>query len=199
MPDADRELDRDAFARAVRKLFTAAGTAPGVDCLQHAVIAQAALKALGIEAQLRAGYAAWRVDGVASNAVVAHHPKGTAIPGPDNEFMYHAWLQVGQDLVDFTTYQLAEKVRQMDAADGQHTPVSWVPEYLWVPAKSGASFADVRDGRQAGLYHYKRDLAVEGKVRRIATLDPGDVRMLLTIYTAECEGPVEVYGPSNMP
>lgn len=194
---------RDAFARAMRKMFEAASEALNTDCLLHAMIAREALSQLGVPSELCVGYAAWRVDGASNHGVIAHHPQGSVmkISRPDSPaVMYHAWLKIGTDIVDFTTYQLPAKAAAMDALDGHRTPVNWAPPYLWVPTKSGKSYADVRDSYTAGVYHYQRDTALEARVKREGAdrVDDEDVNTLLAIYRMELSGPVVVIGPNDL-
>lgn len=192
------DFDREAFARATRKVFEASSTALMRDCYTHAAITQAALRVLGITLDMRVGYAAWRVSDE-PHGVVAHHPQSNTVDGLPGMVMYHAWLQGGVDIVDFTTYQLPAKAAALDAVDGMKTAVVWAPGYLWVPAVSGVSFEGVRDGYRPGLYHYRRDMGLESALRNNALpVENEDVDTLLMVYRLECSGGVVVVGPNHI-
>jgi len=115
-------VDFPRLAEALRKLATAASGNLGADCYIHTAIAQAILLRLGVNAKVVVGYAAWRV-GPGDADVILHAP----VPGMVAQFgglAYHAWLEIGYNIVDFTTYSLREKARQLDKLDGGHTAVT---------------------------------------------------------------------------
>lgn len=196
-------FNKEAFARAIRKMYTATSTRLGVDCASHAQVARAALALLGIEAELRFGDAAWRINGKAPHGVVAHLQGQATYVEPDPEgdaraAPFHAWLVIGDDLVDFTTYQLPAKAAAIDAADGKHTEVEWAPENLWVPLSTVQPYPAVRDGYTAGLYHYRSDPSVGRLVQGGASVDDEDVQTLLMLYNLFDSGAeTEIYGPND--
>ena len=159
--------------------FMAASTSPGQDCYKHAVFAQSLLTRLGVvDTKVVVGFAAWRI-GNGDGDVIAHHP---ALVGHGTGCMYHTWLEIGKNILDFTTYQLQLKAAMMDAIDGLETDVLWCPEYLYVPKTSASPFNFVRD-KHAGLYHYRFDASTEAMVRPAAEpADPADIEQLLQIY-----------------
>lgn len=187
-------LNKNFFAAAVKKLHTAASVQLGNDCISHAELARLALKQLGIDSTLVIGYAAWRVDGKDGGAVVGHHPKTSqaflnveAIS--PNAMIYHVWLEVGDDIVDFTTYQLPDKARRMDEIDNHKTPVSWTPDYLWVNKKTGKTYEEVRDSFDSGVYCYEADESIKETVEGvIEEVDDDDVNNILFIYKQMCNG-----------
>lgn len=194
------DFNLPAFATAMRKLAMAASEHLNADCYTHAALAKSALEVLGVSSEIHVGFAAWRVDGKAPHAVVSHHPQGNVIDlALPHSVMYHAWLRLGTYILDLTTYQLPLKARLMDEADGQSTPVSWSPDYLFVPITTCAKYAQVRDSFKAGVYMYQRVHDLEARLKRQAmATDEADLRTLLVIYQAECQGmPLEVHGPSR--
>lgn len=193
------DFDKQAFSTAMQKLLAATSAHHGYDCYTFAMLANLALARLGIPSEICAGFAAWRV-AEAAHAVVSHHPDGQLLASPNEEsFLYHAWLKIGIDYVDFTTYQLRMKAEEMDRMDGQHTPVSWCPDYLWFPSKSGISYVGVRDSFSAGVYHYERNTPIEARLKRAAIVpDQEDIDVLLFIYANELDGsPLHLFGPNH--
>lgn len=192
-------FDRSAFARAVQKMFTATSSALSRDCYTHAAIIQAALESLGVHAELRVGYAAWRTEGTQPHAVIAHHPEGVVLDPNPKHHIYHAWLQINQDVVDFTTYQLPLKAAALDALDGFTTPVEWAPLYLWEPISNVRTYVEVRDGHVAGLFHYSPQPELEKMLSREACeVDHGDVQTLRAVYELELRGEgLIVVGPNT--
>lgn len=88
---------------AIRKLATAASAQFGGDCYLHAELGRALLADLGIEARRVVGYAAWRT-GPGDSDVVAHVPHLQGfLPAGSQGFAYHAWLEVGDTIIDFTS------------------------------------------------------------------------------------------------
>jgi hypothetical protein len=78
---ASQRVDIPRLAAAIRKLATAASGDIGADCYAHAVIAQAILAKLGVEAHLAVGYAAWRV-GEGDGDVILHAPAPGMVEQP---------------------------------------------------------------------------------------------------------------------
>ncbi|MFZ4856068.1 MAG: hypothetical protein ACOYL3_06695 [Desulfuromonadaceae bacterium] len=163
---------------AALQKFMAASARPGQDCYQRAVFAQSLLTKLGVDAKLVVGFTAWRI-GNGDGDVIAHHPTSV---GHGAGFMFHAWLEIGNNILDFTTYQLRLKAAMIDAIDGFKTNVVWCPEYLYVPKTSVSSYNLVRD-KHAGLYHYQYDAPTEAMLRSAAKpADPADIEQLWQIY-----------------
>jgi len=192
-------FNRDAFAKSVIALMRAAGDRNDANCWTHAALACEALRRLGVQAEVRAGYAAWRVDGACGHAVVTHHPGGQVLETGANLLLYHAWVSVGREIADFSTWTLPIKAEKADAMDGQITPVTWTPEYLWVPEKTALHYHRVRDGWQAGLYCYERVEAIERFLAADAPgIDEAGVQTILTCYRLALNGEsVRVIGPNN--
>ncbi|WP_041533015.1 hypothetical protein [Pelobacter propionicus] len=137
---------------AIRRLAGAASGSLGTDCYTHAILAQSILDRLRVASVLKAGYAAWRV-GDGNSDVVAHAPVPGIIPQPGG-FIYHAWLEIGYHILDFTTYLLPLKASQLDALDGGSTTVDWAPPYLLAQRKSVSTMKAVTLGKR-GLYYYE--------------------------------------------
>ena len=198
LPDT---FNKPAFSGAIRKLFESASDSLGFDCYSHHAIASAALTMLGVPNELCIGYAAWRVNGEAPHGVVAHHTVNSfTFKSDSTAILYHSWLKVGPEIVDFTTYQLPMKAAELDAIDGKHTIIEWAPDYLWSLAKNGVSYTAVREGYIAGLFHYRRDMGLERHLKSKASpVNHEDVEYLLIIYHTLCQGDsIHVFGPNNL-
>jgi hypothetical protein len=144
-----------------------ASDAFGADCIYHAIMALQLLADHRVPARLCAGHAAWRV-GTAPGAVVAHHPQGEVIED-GRGVVFHAWITLadGSWIFDPTTYQLAAKMAMIDAADGLVTPVEIPEEWMGsvlMPAASTATWAQVRDGRSAGVCCYDANSALTRQI-----------------------------------
>ena len=148
-------------SNTLRKLATAASSQFGADCYLHTRLGQALLADLGIQTNLVAGYAAWRV-GEGDGDVLSHIPNlQSYLPSGTQGFAYHAWLESDRTTIDLTTYQLPLKAQQLDAADGGKTSVIWHPNVLMLKPKDIRSYRDVAQSPHAGVAFYKRDPAVE--------------------------------------
>lgn len=183
-------------AVAVQKLCMAASTHLGADCWTHAAIGKALLERVGIRAEIVGGEAAWRV-GEGDGDVIQHGGFGQPVQhGGPQALPYHAWLEVSGRILDLTTYLLPDKAQQLDAMDGGHTTVSWCPDYLFVEKVVGRSMPEVRQ-QHAGLFHYRRDLAIEGRLKR-ASVPPeeGEIAAAWIIF----QNPdITVAGPNVAP
>lgn len=156
----------DAAARvanALQKLAHASSVQYGGDCHLHAVLGKVLMQDLGFECRVVVGQAAWRV-GDGDGDVLSHladaqgwAPNGMAALG------YHVWLQWGEFIVDFSSYQLPEKARQLDQADGGHTNVEWAPDHLILHRSEVRSFRDVQQLHK-GLSFYYPDSRLEKRV-----------------------------------
>lgn len=195
--DIHNPAHRRAFAAAVRKLAGAVSLSEGTDCYALTSLARAALYRLGVKARLRIGSAAWRVDGECPHGCMVHHP-GLS-PQVGAALGYHTWLSIDGHIFDVTTYQLPAKVAALDAIDGQTTPVSWSPDFLWAPESASRSLHAVERSFTSGVFHYQHDPALAEHITRGAQpVDDCFVFNLLFLFSAELQGvPLHVVGPAS--
>lgn len=165
--DAVAVIDRAKLAQAVRAALAPVSELRGIsaaDCTMYATVGVEALRRVGIPARLQVGEALWRVG--PGDADVIHHVAAAGTPtfGPAHMVteVFHAWIGVDASgaepaqLVDFTTWQLREKARLLDLADGRDTCVKFCPDYLWVPEKIARSMtaSQVAASFSVGVYAY---------------------------------------------
>jgi hypothetical protein len=192
-PKFDQQNDLPRISSALRRLAIAASGNLGSDCYIHSAIAQTMLARLGVTATLVAGYAAWRV-GSGDGDVILHAQLPHMPPQP-RALAYHVWLEVGNNLIDFTTYQLRHKALQMDKLDGGTTTVTWCPDYLVVPKKSISPLRAVIQSR-AGKYFYQQDTAIEKVLISAAQqLDGDDINAAWMLFHNQ---ELRIFGPNNM-
>lgn len=158
-------LDKSIVARAVRQVVEAVSPGRGADCLFYAHIGAALLRHIGLDALPVAGSVVWRV-GVGDADLIAHAVEVTSpgqmyAPGEGPAAPFHAWIVVGDWLVDFSTWTLVDKARQLDEADGGSTDVRWCPPYVWALRTSSFTFRQVLDSFDAGVYGYVRHPEIE--------------------------------------
>lgn len=168
-------VDHDKIAQALRVAMAPVSELRGgfaADCVLYASVGAEALRALGLPARMLAGDAVWRVG--PGDADVIHHVAGAGTPtyGPANTATgaFHAWIGIAShgaaftQLVDFTTWQLREKGRLLDQADGGNTIVEFCPDYLWVPERHARSMTlrQVTESFTPGVYAYASRPRVEG-------------------------------------
>jgi hypothetical protein len=185
--------DLPRLSSALRRLATAASGNFGSDCYIHAAIAQKILGRLGVESQIIVGYAAWRV-GNGDSDIILHAPLPNMPPQPGG-VAYHVWLELGNHLLDFTTYQLRDKAAHMDKLDGGTTTVQWCPAFLFVLKSSVSPLHNVIQFR-AGLYHYVRVPVLETTI--IATAPQFDENDIDTAWLLYQNPELKVFGPNNM-
>ena len=101
---AIRETDLSQISSTLRRFAIAASGNFGSDCYIHAAIAQTILAQLGVASKLVVGYAAWRI-GNGDGDVILHAPLPNMPPQPGG-VAYHMWVEVDNNIIDFTTYQL---------------------------------------------------------------------------------------------
>lgn len=183
-------IDRAKFAQALRVALMPVAESRGVfgaDCMMYASVGAEALRQVGVPARLQAGDALWRLG--PGDADMIHHVAGAGTPtfGPAHVAteVFHAWIRVDAQvnapaqLVDFTTWQLRDKARLLDLADGRHTNVEFCPDYLWVSEKMAASLTmrQVVNSSMAGVYTYTARPRVEG----LRLPSPAAVRMVADV------------------
>ena len=151
-------------AAEVRKYMPMVSSQLEGACLRHAEMGQQFLNGVGIETRLVIGEAAWRVGNGVGDAI-AHTKKCNTSLWTAGDEISHAWLEHDGHIIDFTTYTLPVKARMMDALDGNRTNVLWCPDYLYAPKSDVSSYPDVRD-KHAGMFHYRRNSALEQSVLR---------------------------------
>jgi len=145
------------------------------------------------------GHASWRV-GPGDGDVIAHVPTASSVqpPGVTTGLAVplHAWLTLGQAILDLTTGSLPMKAALLDAADGGHTTVQWAPAYLLVDFHAVRSYEQVRQGATPGLCFYKVDPAAEA---HWLTDTPGfDVQDLAALTLRYDNPSVQVIGPNTL-
>lgn len=171
--------DVQLIAHAMRQVIGATTEGYGADCVAYALTGAEVLRRMGHDANAVAGSAAWRV-GPGSGDAITHavelHETGPGVYSPahsDNAAVFHAWIEVGTHYVDFTTFSLRDKAKQLDAADGMVTVVEWCPDYLVVDRQSCLPLDAVPAGLREGLYSYVRHAHVEkailGEVKEFDT------------------------------
>lgn len=179
-------------SHALRRLAEAASASLGADCYMHAEMGRVLLGDLGFHFETRVGYAAWRI-GRADGDVVSHTRQAKSyLPAGANGFPYHAWLVAGDFLVDFTTYQLRRKARELDAADGGHTNVDWCPDYLLLTQSQVMAFRAAAVAPDAGAAHYEADPSLVPLLARDYALDAEDIaaaRLIMRNPTMNVMGP----------
>lgn len=159
--------EQSLLGQAIREVVGATTSFHGSDCLNYAAIGAKALEQLGYPAKMVCGSAAWRVgpgDGdVISHASEVGAPAGLPLATSPNikAGMFHAWIEVGPWIVDFTTAALADKAHILDKLDGGTTLVQWAPEVLWVDRNTCSDFDRVVNGFDAGVYGYRRREDIE--------------------------------------
>lgn len=180
-------------ASAVRRMFVAAGTRVGVDCLDHALRTVALLESLGYPAEVKIGYAAWRV-GRGDADVIVHAPVPGTIPQGPNAHSFHAWVVCAGQLVDVTTYQLGMKAKALDELDGGTTNVEWQPLHLVAQPSQVRSLQAVTQD-DVGMFYYQQVPALQAAIMaHVKPLDPQDLNDLRVIY----DNPgAQVLGPNH--
>lgn len=174
-PQRPNDDELALIAQAMQKVIGAITSFHGADCLLTSKVAAAALRKLGYEnAVAVAGSAAWRVgegdgDVVMHAMEMSHQSTGLLKPNSADGVpagLFHAWVQVNNDIVDFTTACLPAKAHALDAMDGMTTTVDWSPPFLWVDAKTCQSFDEVANGFDVGVFAYRRHAEIEKAVLR---------------------------------
>lgn len=187
-------------SQALRKLATAASSHLGSDCYVHAELGRALLADLGVTAQRIVGYAAWRV-GPGDGDVISHTREVQGyLPAGAQGLAYHAWLQASDFLIDFTTYQLQRKARELDAADGGRTQVDWCPDYLLLPKSELRAYRAVAEAPGPGVAYYESQPQLNQMMSAQFTLDPEDLaaaRLILANPEATVAGPNQLLGKAD--
>lgn len=182
------QIDRACAARAVRMVVEAVSPGRGADCLFYAQVGAALLRCLGVQAQPVAGSVVWRV-GPGDSDLIAHAYEVTS---PGNMFApeagpaapFHAWIEAGDWLIDFSTWALGDKAASLDQADGGRTDVQWCPGYVWAQRKTSMPLKQVLASFDVGVYGYVRHPEIESRV----LIGEGEVSL-----GQACESAVLVY------
>lgn len=186
-------LDLPRISKAIQKLFSATSENYGRDCHLHAMFCQTLMRRhFGIEIDLVIGFAAWRVGEGDADMIMHASPtediKKFQVTNYEafqstNAIPYHAWLECGNWILDFTTYQFPSKAAALDAIDGQTTRVDWHPDFLWIDKKSLHPLHDVIQLR-TGLCWYQRILPLEKTLTQHAReINEDDLTLFTMIYS----------------
>lgn len=144
------------LACALQKLTTSASMHIGADCMLQAKLAQRILQEEGINTRLVVGESAWRV-GPGDGDVITHSPRYSGYsPAGVKALAYHAWLQMGTTIIDFTTHSLRCKAQQLDALDNGKTNVLWCPPYLVMQSEDTLPLREVVQAEHHGVACYQR-------------------------------------------
>lgn len=180
---------------ALRKLADAAGGQQGFDCHVHAVLGREALREFGVGCSTVVGLAAWRVGPGDGDAVSHVFNVPSHLPAGAKGMPYHSWLQAGDILIDFTTYQLKQKAAMLDQADGGATTVEWCPDFLLVPTSAKSTYEQVMRAPGAGVFFYAPNVELQHEVEGSYEHDPSDLEMLRVILA---NPDAKVMGPNNL-
>lgn len=201
--------DLELIAKAMHQVVGAITSSFGADCLMYAGVGAKVLTALGMPAKMVAGSAGWRIgpgDGdMISHAVEMHSQMSTiGIPeGAKAAGMFHAWVESGDTIVDFTTGSLREKARYLDQMDGGRTQVDWAPEFLVTPKRKVKSLQDVANGFDIGVYAYIQHPQIEAVVFKNHAdkmdFDAPAAAVLMTFRAMKAGNMVQVIGVGDGP
>jgi hypothetical protein len=189
------EIDIARVAAAVRWLFSAED---GTDCVGYAMYGAHLLQLLGVAADVAVGYSAWRV-GDGPLDVIAYHPDYN--PQTYKQLVFHAWIQAGSKVIDFTTHDLSRKRSILDLSKPRLKPfkdttVTWCPDYLVAEKHEIVDVLRVKRGAHPPLFYYERLPIIEARFRaEVAPPKPDALSMLWTIYS---NPDVMMFGPSNV-
>lgn len=158
----------------------------GADCLLHAALAQRILAEHDMIARLVVGEAAWRV-GPGDDDVIVHSPfvGGQAPTNAGLAVPFHAWLELGSTVLDFSTHSLRHKAAQLDAQDGGKTTVAWCPTHLVIAKSETKTLQEVAQAPLEGVALYRElprlhELMLQrGK---LVDVDEDDVNMFRFIF-----------------
>lgn len=173
------------LSEVMHRVIGAMTDSHGADCLLYAQVGAEVLRRLGVPATAEAGTASWRV-GPGDGDVISHGAHGlpanavVGVPaGAMQAGMFHAWINVGTKILDFTTRQLPHKARQLDEMDGNTTQVDWCPPFLWVDRRELQAHVAVAKAPGAGVFSYERNQAIESVV--LGGLESEDVEYLAQV------------------
>lgn len=189
------------LAAAMRKVATAASSNIGSDCYIHAAIVQAILADYEVESKLIVGYTAWRtgpgIQDVITHAAIqgADQYAAGGLVNSDKALAYHVWLEIGDHIFDVTTYQLKQKMQELNAADGGNGVVIWCPDYLYVEKRKISTLRDVIQ-KDTGMFYYQHIPAVEDLVlSKSNLLDEDDVKTVRMLFL---HPEIDVIGPNQI-
>jgi hypothetical protein len=149
---------------------------------------------MGLQADRAVGFAAWRVGGDDGD-VIAHVPFAQPHSPPGKKaFPYHAWLFCQGHIIDFTTYQLSLKGRELDVADGGHTNVTWCPDFLLLSRNATKTYRQVVNGFHPGTAYYEVRPELNAMLESKSEPDPGAITAARVLIA---KPDVVVFGPNS--
>ena len=165
----------------------------------HAQLARFILQEEGVPTRLVVGEAAWRI-GSGDGDVITHSPTvGGYAPVGVQAMAYHAWLESGATIIDFSTHSLRVKAAQLDAMDGGTTTVEWCPPYLVIERSAVLTLKEVAQAADAGVAFYQEIpelyefMAWLGKGLE-KEADQQELQLLRIIFD---QPQIAVFGPNN--
>ncbi|MYM92494.1 hypothetical protein [Duganella vulcania] len=169
------------IATALRRMFLASGSKIGVDSLRHAVLAQALLKSAGFAAEVKVGYAAWRV-GPGDGDVIVHAPGNDMAQQGKNAHPFHAWVEVGPVIFDATAYQFVVKATALDMIDGGKTDLQWAPLQLAEHRDQVQTLHTVLQA-DVGMFYYEHVPGLQAVIMAgVPPVDPEELDLLTIIF-----------------
>lgn len=178
---------RAVIATAIHKAVSAVTAYYGADCVLYAQVGAEVLRRSGLDAIAVVGTASWRV-GPGDGDIVSHltgllapgAKAGTPLGFDDVQSgVFHAWVQAGDDVIDFSTATLRHKAKLLDDMDGGKTQVDWAPDFVWMPRDRVMTHLAVAQSPRGGAAAYVRDARMEGVV--FEGIDPEDVAYLADV------------------
>lgn len=149
-------IDRLALSSSIKYIMNTCKYDPEHNCNLIASIAQKILKHYGIESELIGGYSAWRVNTFDDNAVYAGNYYRHPYKSNDFRLFGNFWLEVDDNIVDFSMFWLPNKFITLDRINMRRTVIDWCPPYLWIPKSELLTIHQLRYANKIGGY-YERD------------------------------------------
>lgn len=188
-------------SQSMAKLAMACSEHLGADCFSHAQLTQAVLAKRGVQARMVIGFAGWRMGPAQTDLVTHALTDGLMVKPGQVGFPYHVWLEIFEPkagevfVLDFTTYQLKAKARDLDEFDGGSTQVDWCPPYLLRAKSSCVGLGDLDGSVPIGSAYYEERADVAALVMGMAhPIDQSDLASLEMIMAAPH---ANIFGPSS--
>ena len=162
-------INKIALGKAIKSILLEREYNPIHNCHLAACLAQKILAINRVDSKIVGGIASWRVNSIKQDAVYAKRYFGGGQKYRLKPFDFYGgfWLEIGDCIIDYSTFWLPIKMGIIDTIEKRKTLVLWRPDFIWMPKNEMLSLYDICFWIKVGGY-YQENVKWDDKfVRRL--------------------------------
>lgn len=162
-------INRIALGKAIKSILLEREYNPVHNCHLAACLSQKILAINRVDSKIVGGIATWRVNSIREDAIYAKRyiKGGRKYRWQPLDFYGGFWLEIGDCIVDYSTFWLPMKMGIIDKIEKRKTAVLWHPDFIWMPKNEMLSYHEICFGFNVGGFYQKDEKWDDKFVRRL--------------------------------